>query len=64
MVTDTIGFRPNATDRRIIEKFGESPTDTIRYALRLLDHELWLEQFHREAREDKDWDPNEEPDAW
>jgi len=49
MIPDTVGFRPNAEDKRILEQYGSSPTDTIRAALRLLDHEMWLEQFREDA---------------
>lgn len=43
---------------------GESKTDTIRRALRLLDHEAWLRQFRAEAENIADEDLNAEPDAW
>jgi len=64
MAVDHIGFRPDATDRRILDEDGNSPTKTIRYALRLLDHQKWLDQFYQEAQNQKDWDPNTEAEAW
>lgn len=63
----TIGFRPTSEDERILRDTaqpGESTSDTLRRALRLLDHERWLEQFHVDADALKDEDLNAEPDAW
>lgn len=39
-------------------------SDTLRRALRLLDHERWLEQFRADAQRIKDEDTNTEPEAW
>ncbi|ACZ30772.1 hypothetical protein Xcel_1749 [Xylanimonas cellulosilytica DSM 15894] len=64
MATETIGFRPNAEDRRILEADGGSASATIRRALRLLDHEKWLEQARKDAIALRDEDLNTEPDAW
>ena len=64
MATETIGFRPNAQDLRILAASGQSPTATIRRALRLLDHEAWLESFRKDARRLRDEDLSDEPDAW
>jgi len=64
MSSDTIGFRPDATDRRILAEDGNTPTKTIRYALRLLDHQKWLEKFYHEAKSQANWDPNAEAEAW
>jgi antitoxin ParD1/3/4 len=64
MTSTTIGFRPNEEDRRILAANGNSPTDTIRRALRLLDHDEWLAQARIEAFRDRDFDVNAEPDAW
>lgn len=63
----TIGFRPTPDDERILHEAarpGETTADTLRRALRLLDHEHWLEQFRSDAEALKDEDPNAEPEAW
>lgn len=63
----TIGFRPTDEDERILREAarpGESTSDTLRRALRLLDHERWLEQFRAEAEQIKDEDLSSEPEAW
>lgn len=63
----SIGFRATAEDERILREAarpGESVSDTMRRALRLLDHERWLEQFHTDAEELKHEDLSAEPDAW
>lgn len=63
----TITFRPTADDDRIINRArheDETTTDVIRRALRLLDREEWLAQFHIDALALKDEDLNAEPDAW
>lgn len=62
-----IGFRPTPDDERILREAarpGESTSDTLRRALRLLDHERWLERFHADAARIKDEDVNAEPEAW
>ena len=62
-----IGFRPTADDERILREAaqpGESTSDTLRRALRLLDHERWLERFRADAEALKNEDLNAEPDAW
>lgn len=44
----SIGFRLTPDDERILREAvrpGESTTETLRRALRLLDHDRWLEQF-------------------
>ena len=64
MVTETIGFRPNAADKRILSASGDSPTATIRRALRLLDHERWLEQARQDAWNARDENLNAELDRW
>ncbi|NHT19009.1 hypothetical protein [Cellulomonas sp. IC4_254] len=67
MATRTIGFRPSPEDERILAAAaaaGESTTDTIRRALRLLDHERWLEQMRRDADRLRDENLADEPDAW
>lgn len=63
----SIGFRPTPEDARILRdaaRPGESTSDTLRRALRLLDHERWLEQFRADAEQLKDEDVNAEPEAW
>jgi hypothetical protein len=67
MATRTIGFRPSPEDERILAAAaaaGESTTDTIRRALRLLDRERWLEQMRRDADRLRDENLADEPDAW
>ncbi|MDN5682328.1 MULTISPECIES: hypothetical protein [Corynebacterium] len=66
-MTSTIGFRPTAEDERILREAarrGENKSDTLRRALRLLDHERWLDQFHRDTEQLADEDLNSEPEAW
>lgn len=63
----SIGFRPTEDDERILReaaKPGESTSDTLRRALRLLDHERWLTQFHIDAAALKSENVNSEPEAW
>ncbi|BAK37019.1 hypothetical protein MLP_40050 [Microlunatus phosphovorus NM-1] len=63
----SIGFRPTLEDERILREAalpGESTSETLRRALRLLDHEHWLSQFRADAEALKDEDLNAEPDAW
>jgi len=66
-VATSIGFRPTAEDERVLREAalpGESTSDTLRRALRLLDHEHWLEQFRADAEGLADEDLNAEPEAW
>lgn len=63
----SIGFRPTHDDERILREAaqpGESTSDTLRRALRLLDHERWLMQFRADAEALKDEDVNADADAW
>jgi hypothetical protein len=63
----SIGFRPTPEDQRILREAaqpGESTSETLRRALRLLDHERWLTQFRADAEELKGEDLSAEPDAW
>ncbi|WP_206448459.1 hypothetical protein [Agrococcus sp. KRD186] len=63
----TIGFRPTADDARILRSAalpGENTSDTLRRALRHLDHERWLTQFRADAEALQDEDLNAEPEAW
>lgn len=62
-----IGFRPTPDDERILREAaldGETTSDTLRRALRLLDHERWLERFRSDAASLKDEDLGQEPEAW
>ncbi len=63
----SIGFRPTPDDERILREAGqpgESTSDTLRRALRLLDHERWLTQFRADAEPLKGEDVNTEPEDW
>lgn len=63
----TIGFRPTAEDERILQEAarpGETTSDTLRRALRLLEHDRWLAQFRADAEQLTDEDLDAEPDAW
>jgi Arc/MetJ-type ribon-helix-helix transcriptional regulator len=63
----TIGFRPTEEDARIIAaatRAGESTTEVIRRALRLLDREAWMEQARADAQRLADENLSDEPDAW
>ncbi len=63
----SIGFRPTPEDERILREAaqpGESTSDTLRRALRLLDHERWLVQFRADAEALKGEDVNAETEAW
>lgn len=63
----SIGFRPTPDDERILREAarpGETKTETLRRALRLLDHDRWLEHFRTDAEALKDENLNAEPDAW
>lgn len=67
VVTASIGFRPTPEDERILREAarpGESTSETLRRALRLLDHSRWLDQFRADAEALKDEDLRGEPDAW
>lgn len=62
-----LGFRPTQDDKRILREAarpGESTSDTLRRALRLLDHDRWLTQFKADAETLKDEDLNATPEAW
>jgi len=64
MIPEVIGFRPNEVDKRILEGSGDSTTNTIRRALRLLDHDEWMKQAMEDAWRIKGENLNDEPDAW
>jgi antitoxin ParD1/3/4 len=63
-----IGFRPTEEDQRIIEAAmkmtGDSASDALRRALRLLDREMWLRQARADMAANADEDLSGEPDAW
>lgn len=66
-MSTSIGFRPTRDDERILREAaqpGESTSDTLRRALRLLDHQRWLDHFRADAEALKSEDLNTEPDAW
>ena len=63
----TIGFRPTPDDERILREAaqpGENTSETLRRALRLLDHERWLSQFRADAETLENEDLTTEPEAW
>lgn len=63
----SIGLRLNPDDERILKESalpGETTTETLRRALRLLDHDRWLHQFRADAEALRGEDLNVEPDAW
>lgn len=67
MTASIVSFRPTLEDQRILREAayeGESTSDTLRRALRLLDHERWLERFRTDAEALTDEDLNAEPEAW
>lgn len=64
---NTIGFRPTEEDERILASAagpGDTRTDVLRRALRLLDHEVWLQQFQRDAEALAGENLNDEAEAW
>ncbi|MEU5596529.1 hypothetical protein [Streptomyces sp. NPDC020298] len=66
-MASTIGFRPTEEDERIIKaamKSGDSTSDVIRRALRLLEREVWLAEARAAAERLADEDLSEEEDAW
>ena len=66
-MSTSIGFRPTPDDDRILREAaqpGETTSDTLRRALRLLDHDRWLTQFHRDAEAVSGEQLDAEPDAW
>ncbi|GAB2528488.1 hypothetical protein [Paramicrobacterium agarici] len=66
-MSSTLSFRPTPDDARILREAardGESTSETLRRALRLLDHERWLEQFHADTARIADEDITTEPEAW
>ena len=67
MATPTIGFRPTPEDQKILDAAtagGESTTDVIRRALRLLDREAWEERARADMHRLRTEDLSAEADAW
>lgn len=63
----TIGFRATDEDEKIISahrREGESTTDVLRRALRLLDRQTWEQQARIDMRRLRDEDLSAEPDDW
>jgi len=63
----TIGFRATDEDEKIIaahRREGESTTDVLRRALRLLDREAWEQRARMDMSRLRDEDLSVEPDAW
>jgi antitoxin ParD1/3/4 len=63
----SIGFRPTHEDERILREAaqpGANTPDTLRGALRLLDHERWLSQFRADAEALAGEDVNVEAETW
>ena len=66
-VWPSVDHRATVDDERILHEAarpGESTTETLRRALRLLDHDRWLEQFRADAEVLKDENLNAEPEIW
>jgi antitoxin ParD1/3/4 len=66
-MSSSIGFRLTPEDDRILREAtlpGESRSDTMRRALRLLERDHWLDQFHRDTELLVGEDTNDEPEAW
>lgn len=55
---------PDAIRLHRVLQPGEGTSDTLRRALRLLDHERWLEQFHRDAAILEGEDVHAEQEPW
>ena len=62
-----IGFRPTVEDERILAEAtreGETTSDVLRRALRLLDYSVWLDQARADAGRLADEDLRDEPETW
>lgn len=67
MTNGVIAFRPTDADRRVLERTtrpGETTSDAIRRALRVLDYDQWLAQAREDMLRAKDENLSDEPDAW
>lgn len=63
----SVGFRPTAEDLSVIEanrREGETTSDVIRRALRLLDREAWEERARQDMRRLRSEDLSADPDEW
>jgi hypothetical protein len=67
MSQSTVGFRPTAEERRILERIartGMSTSDALRRGLQLVAHEQWLGQARADAEALREENLSDEPDAW
>ncbi|CAM3417330.1 hypothetical protein OCAE111667_08830 [Occultella aeris] len=67
MSQSTVGFRPSAEERRLLEEIarrGMSTSDALRRGLHLVAHEQWLDQARSDSEMLREENLNEEPDAW
>lgn len=66
-MAQVIGFRPTPEDERILAESvrdGETTSDVLRRALRLLDYDHWLEQARADARSLHNEDLHTEAESW
>ncbi|WP_206323378.1 hypothetical protein [Streptomyces sp. HNM0574] len=62
-----VAFRPTEEDARILgeqQAEGESQSDVLRRALRLLEQKAWTEKAHLDMYRLKREDLSDEPDDW
>lgn len=67
MSQSTVGFRPTAEERRLLEEIankGMSTSDALRRGLHLVAHEQWIDQARADAERLREENLNDEPDAW
>ncbi|TDE95931.1 hypothetical protein EXU48_06665 [Occultella glacieicola] len=67
MSQSTVGFRPSAEERRLLEDLarrGISTSDVLRRGLHLVAHEHWLDQARSDSETLRSENLNDEPDAW
>ena len=67
MAVSTIGFRPTEQDVIILRKAaraGETVSDTLRRAIRLLDYDEWLHEARCDALNLADENLGEEAEVW
>ncbi|WP_277212187.1 hypothetical protein [Isoptericola croceus] len=63
----SVGFRPTAEERRILDRLhddGVNASDALRRGLRLLEQERWLDQARADMARNRDENLNDAPDAW
>lgn len=66
-MASVIGFRPTPEDERILSdsvREGETTSDVLRRALRLLDYDQWLARAKQDAEQLRDENLHDEPEAW